>query len=419
MLKIPNIVIVVNIIIACLFSCAKDKSAPILPSDNPLEGRGSQTEKSIELGTGSGDLIIDGNDERLKDKSLILIKSGIYNAISIKNLNGNLDAPIFIKNSGQVTIRGIMYIDNVINVSIAGDHVDGMTYGINLHNISYKAIILKGELIGLTLSNLSFKDVEDYVIFIETSNDGETVETRKERIKILNCRFENTGGIQFESHLDSDEDKEFLKDFEFANNIIENSNPGNFVYLDNVQDYDIHHNSINNLNAHHNQHNGVFLLIGNGTFHHNKFTDYQGNMIRAWVFSRGNAPSTVEIFNNIAYNSRKYGAIEIQGFDRYIISGKTTFANAKVYNNTVGKMNTSKDWEGVILDLYNYGGTLEYYHNLGFDLNLSKPITDMINNMSDTEIIKNINNKYFGSASDAVFDIKSFVSKHAGIGSDL
>lgn len=75
-------------------------------------------------------------------------------------------------------------------------------------------------------------------------------------------------------------------------------------------------------------------------------------MIRAWAFSRGNSSSTIEIYNNIAYNSRKYGAFEIQGFDRYIIPGKTTIANAKVYNNTVGKMNTSKDWEGVILDLY-------------------------------------------------------------------
>src|SRR5690606_36314856 len=126
------------------------------------------------------------------------------------------------------------------------------------------------------------------------------------------------------------------------------------------------------------------------------------NMIRAWVYSRGNTPSTVEMYNNIAYNTRKYGAFDLQGFDRYIVPGKSTFVNAKVYNNTVGKMNTSRDWEGVILDLLNYGGTLEYYNNLGFDLNHSKTIGDMINNYSDVKIIKNSNYKYFSSSSEAV-----------------
>src|SRR5699024_603657 len=118
------------------------------------------------------------------------------------------------------------------------------------------------------------------------------------------------------------------------------------------------------------------------------------------------------------YNTRKYGAFEIQGFDRYQVSGKTTFVNAKVYNNTIGKMNTSRDWEGGILDLYNYGGTLEYYNNLGFELHQSKTITNMINNMSDTKINES-NNKYFGSASEAVSNTSDFRSKHSGIGSNL
>jgi opacity protein-like surface antigen len=81
-------------------------------------------------------------------------------------------------------------------------------------------------------------------------------------------------------------------------------------------------------------------------------------------------------------------------------------------------MNTSKDWEGGVLDLYNYGGTLEYYNNLGFDLKLSKQFTDMINNMSNTKIIKNTNNKYFESASEAVVDLESFASKYSGIGAN-
>lgn len=404
-----------TMIAACLISCSKAGGSQSI-AEKPSRVDIIQNGKSIELGTGSGDLIIDGSDEILKDKRLILIKGGIYGHVFIRNLKGTSDEPIAIKNLGQVSIRGVMDIDNVSHVLVAGDHEHNLQYGFIFQNIPYRAITLIGELSGLTLTNMSFKDVKDYVIFIEASKGRRA---RKEQLKILNSKFENAGGIQYVSHLESDGDQEFLNGFEFANNIVKNTSAGNFVYIENVQDYDIHHNTVDNVNSNNDEHNGVFHMIGNGKFHSNKVTNYQGNMLRAWAFSRGNSTSTIEIYNNIGYNSRKYGAFEIQGFDRYIISGKTTIANAKVHNNTVGKMNTSKDWEGVILDLYSYGGTLEYYNNLGFDLNYSKPITDMINNMSDTKIIKNVNNKYFNSVSEAVIDLRSFVSKHSGVGSNL
>ena len=162
-------------------------------------------------------------------------------------------------------------------------------------------------------------------------------------------------------------------------------------------------------------------MQGNGHFHNNKLTNYQGNAIRAWVYSRGNTPSAMEFHNNICYNTRKYGAFELQQFSRNIISGKTTFVNAKVYNNTVGKMNTSKDWDAQILDLYTFSGTLEYYNNLGFDLYLTgnRPITSMINQMADVRITVNSNNKYYPNQADAVTNTTSFVSKHSGVGASL
>jgi hypothetical protein len=96
--------------------------------------------------------------------------------------------------------------------------------------------------------------------------------------------------------------------------------------------------------------------------------------------------------------------------------GKSTFVNAKVYNNTVGTMNTSKDWEGQILDLYNIYGTLEYYNNLGFNLVASRPITNMMNNMSNTKVIVNKSNKYLTKQSSAVLDVIHFVTEYLGIG---
>lgn len=403
------------IIIAFLISCSKGEGSDNSIQEDPVDKNIIQTKNSIVVGTGSGDLTIDGQDESLKEKNLILIKEGIYGSVSIKNLKGTEREPIAVKNAGQVIIENMVTIDNVEEVTIAGDHIKELQYGFTLQDISFRAMAITGEFRGLTLGNISFKNVGDYVIYIQPANNGET---RTERIKILNCKFDDVGSLQFKGDFGSKQDNGFIKDLEIAHNIFINSDIGVFVFVPNVQDYDVHHNIVNNVNPSNNNHNGIFHMIGNGKFHDNIFTNYQGNMIRAWVFSRGTSPATVEIFNNIAYNTRKYGAFEIQGFDRYLISGKTTVVNAKIYNNTVGKMNTSKDWEGGVLDLYNYGGTLEYYNNLGFDLKLSKEFKDMINNMSNTKIIKNSNNKYFESASEAVVDLESFASKYSGIGAN-
>lgn len=388
---------------------------------SPNENLPGQIANSIEIGTGSGDLTIDGNDSKIQGKNLIVIKAGTYGSISVKNLRGSINAPVFIKNGGQVTIRGGMHTENITDVTIAGDNTPGIEYGFNFHDISYRALTLSGKMSGVTLKNLHFKNVRDYVIFADLAkiNYQGTGDTRTERFKILYSKFDNTSNIQFTGNFNSSQDNGFLKDLEIAHNVIVNSNGGGIAYFPNVQDYDIHHNIVNNYNPTNDRHNGIFHMIGNGKFHNNTFTNYQGNMIRAWVFSRGNSPATVEFYNNTAYNTRKYGAFEIQGFDRYLVSGKTTYVNAKVYNNTVGRMNTSKDWDGAVLDLYNYGGTLEYYNNLGFDLYQSRPITDMINNMSDTKIVRKENNKYFGSSPEAVSNVSDLRSKHPGIGSNL
>ena len=89
-------------------------------------------------------------------------------------------------------------------------------------------------------------------------------------------------------------------------------------------------------------------------------------------------------------------------------------ANAKIYNNTAGKLNTGepKFFEGRLLDLYNTSGTLEIYNNLSFN----NRDDQMINNMSNTKIIKDDNNQYFKNENDAISDFISFKSKIMGIG---
>lgn len=447
MIKNINRMLVLSLFLSIFFACTKDVE-PAFPNEPEIENsensstEGKKEEESdkdpgqkpgsensqkpgsqqaFEMGTGSGDLKIDGSHPSLKDKNLILVKGGTYKSISIVNFKGTQTAPIVIKNNGQVFINNSMDISNVSNLVIAGDQSSSIKYGFSFHDIGYRAVYLGDRIDGLTLKNMSFRNVGDYVIFStveKTDNDG-TLRTRTQGLKILNSEFNKTGSIAFFGKFENGTDRGFVNDVEIAYNTFSNSSAGSALFMHNVNNYNIHHNVVNNYNVENNSHNGIFHMIGAGKFHHNKFTNYQGNMIRAWLFARTSNPLPVEIYNNVAYNTRKYGAFELQGFDRNIISGKSTHTNAKVYNNTVGKMNTNKDWEGLVLDLYNYGGTLEYYNNLGFELNGSQKFitAGMINNMSDVKIIKNSNNLYFSKASDAVNDTNSLQSRHAGIGS--
>lgn len=383
--------------------------------------------KIFDVGTGSGDLVIDGNSMKVDGNILVRIKAGTYNNISIKNILAPNGTTVFIKNHGQIRVKEKMSTTNISNVVIAGDNTSGITYGFLFENISFRAITMNGKMEKVTLSNMSFKNVKDYVIAGENSNGKNfaykgTEATRTNGFKILNCAFDNAGQIIFGGNLnrDSGEDSGLFKDVEIAYNIFRNTETGTVCAFTNVQNYNVHHNVVNNINRLNNNHNGVFYMQGNGKFHDNKLTNYQGNAIRMWLYSRGTTPTTSEIYNNVCYNTRKYSGFEIQAFARNIIQGKTTFANAKVYNNTVGQMNTSKDWEGQLLDLYNFGGTLEYYNNLGFSLHASngRQPASMINNMSDTRIVKNTNNRY-ETEKNAVMDVVKFTSRFSGVGASI
>jgi len=401
---------------------------PVTPTPAPASSYAVPSDATVlDLGTGSGYLVIDGNTLNIASNTFIRIKAGSYKGITIKNILATTAKPVYIKNVGQVNISEYMSTENITNVIIDGDYTAGLTYGFQFANISYRAITMSGKMSGVVLKSMSFTNVADYTISGNNNNGSGlayrgTAETRTDGFKILNCSFTNAGSIIFGGSLNKDngEDSGFFKDVEIANNLFQNSAyVGSVCSFSNVQDYNIHHNVVNNVNTSATNHNGVFMMQGNGLFHENKLTNYQGNAIRMWLYSRGTSPAVSQIYNNICYNTKKYSGFELQGFERYIISGKTTYSNAKVYNNTVGKMNTNKDWEGQLLDLYNTGGTLEYYNNLGYELNTNKSgITNMINNMSDVKITES-NNKYSSLYQNAVANLSAFTSLLAGIGSSL
>ncbi|RYF26544.1 MAG: hypothetical protein EOO42_01195 [Flavobacteriales bacterium] len=383
--------------------------APVLIppiTENPVFVLPTGTYTEVSLTSGKTlDLSIYSNQK-------IKLKPGNYSGIYI---TGNRLNNIIIDASGVV-------LDNSTIELGSGNLVE--IYGIKMTNNKFRVLRFDFGLNNFHLYNSTFINCGDYALYCNGAKDVDykgTDATANVGLKIINNTFDNFGNIQMEGKFDKDSnsDKGFFKNPEIAYNTFKN-NPdlGSAVVFENVEGYNIHHNIVDNINASNNNHNGIFFMQGSGKFHDNKLTNYQGNSIRAWAYSRGSTPTTIEIYNNICYNTRKYGGFEVQGYERYLIAGKTVKANVKVYNNTVGKMNTSKDWDGQLLDVYGFLGKVEVYNNLGFDMNTTKwqsSVTDMINKQAEADITESTN-KYFPNASDAVTDLTTFKSKINGVG---
>ncbi|MGC4234290.1 MAG: hypothetical protein QM594_15030, partial [Niabella sp.] len=122
--------------------------------------------KIINVGTGSGDLTIDGNNfivngtkRILTNGNIIKIKGGSYSSITIKNISvpENGERVVFI-NDGMIQFDGNKHLrlSNLNNVTVSGAGNSGNERGFAFTNSSYRAIFLEGTLNNFTLQNMFF-----------------------------------------------------------------------------------------------------------------------------------------------------------------------------------------------------------------------------------------------------------------------
>ena len=347
----------------------------------------------------------------------IKIKSGTYSGIIIENVN-----------NVQVSASNVKITDGSLDIHTA-DHLE--ISGLTITDVSYRAVNIRGFCNDLYFHDMTFKNIGNNTISYEywPVYNG-TAQTVSKNWKFERLTFENTGtGFSAGGGFKENVVFGLLRNFKFLNNTIRNCPYiGNIVYCGAAEDYEIAGNVVDRVNTRYPKeapngiHNGVFMMTGTGSFHHNKITNHQGNAIRAWGMNYGGIKNDILIYNNTVYNSWKYSAFELQAtpdMQAFITKNpsKAGFANARVYNNTAGRLNVSKDWEGQLLDLYTTGGTVEYYNNLGFEMNRSEgEVTDMINWNGATKLIRNTDNRYFKTQSKAVANTKTFETRFKGIG---
>lgn len=385
---------------------APDTTKTVLPPMIPIS-----TVKTYLVGTGSGNLIVDGTTMDLKCNEIIKIQPGTYNTITIKNIN--LGCPINVQNNGLVETVGNgdhWMLTNVSNLKLSGSGTSSISKGfVSRDNPQHRSIIITGKTHDLTIENFAFKNVLDFVVFFVYSPENYVVgndKTYDYNLKFLNIDCDNTGSlIQMDGGVDNGNVTGLVKNLEIANLSFKNSNCGNVIYVGNADDYNIHNNTISDINSTNNNHNGIFTIKGSGAFHHNLIKNHQGNAIRAWARSLGTTPKEILIYNNTVVNSRKYSAFEVQSFNYEIIAGKTSYTNVKVYNNICGDLNLSKDWVGVILDVYSLeGGKCEVYNNTGFNFPAPNVSSLFVNTQANQASVLT-NNLYFNTAKDAGVDV--------------
>lgn len=378
---------VLNIVTLCtllMFSaCKKDvlqdivsskPTVPVVVADTVAAVTPTTYKRTVNVGTGSGSLTIDGKTLSVQCNDLIKIKGGTYTGINIQNIISADGCPITIKNDGLVEIVGNfnqMNLSNLKNVIVSGDGTSGIAKGFVMRDNSYRSVELTGTINQFTLQNVAFKNISNYVInFQSTLAYNGTDASLSKDLKFLNITCDNTAQLLGTGgSVENGVITGLIKNIEIAYVDFQNSpGVGTVVYLGNAENYNIHHNRVNNINSTNNNHNGIFAINGNGSFHDNYVSNHQGNAIRAWGHTVGNTPKNVYIYNNIVVNSRKYSAFEVQSFANSVVAGKTTYINAIVFNNTAGNINTSNDWQGNLVDIYNLlGGKCDVYNNLGYN----------------------------------------------------
>ena len=398
-----------------LTSCAEQQTLEPVTTRNARESAPSLP-VTRTVGTGRGSLLIDGKTLNIKPGEVVAITPGTYSGMTFTNLIGRPGFPIKIVANALVEIAGGgegLLLRNIAYLSIDGG---ARTKNLLIRDNWYRAITISGSLPhALTLQGIRFRNIADYSIVCDNKTRYDRTDaTAFTDFKLLDCDFDNAGSVQFGGDLSKAPllvNNGFMQSPEvgyctFKNN----SDVGTVLFIGNAENMNIHHNVIDNVNAANNNHNGIFLLKGNGSVHHNKCTNHQGNMVRFWPFSQGTTPKEVLLYDNIVWNSRKYSALELQSFAANIIPGVSTYCNAKVFNNTAGHLNTSRDYVGVVLDLYNlYGGTVQLFNNLSFDQTNTQNNDGIYSQQSETRPSLYANNRYFSTASAAgVVDMVTF-----------
>jgi len=340
--------------------------------------------KKIYVGTGSG--FIDYPNAQatlnLKDDDTVMINPGKYKNMTFKNITASPGHRIYIMNSGQVEFNDPQpsWFSNLTNVDIRGDGTPGIDFGFYMHDL-IRGIYIDGSMSGVYFSYIKMVNIADYSIYLYNPSlyyDGtNNANSLFYDLKFLHISVYNimTSFLQVGAYTGIVDDglKNMLRKLEVAYCTVDYTDQEDVLHLNKVVNANVHHNRFSHLGKNDFRHTGIVFLYGNGDVHHNYISDYWGSAVRAHGFSL-DAVGSVNVYNNIIVNSRKYSAIEAHISPEDIAySPYMHYCNYKIYNNTIGNL-SAYDWKCSMVDTYDaVGGTIEIKNNLGFNIQRDLP----------------------------------------------
>lgn len=374
----------------------------------------------FSVGTGSGNLTIDGSDNTkpwypLQAGDTFEIQGGTYGTITTVNLssqsvvknkdNQTVTASFFYINSPQTDVRykfdGNGSVDKGLVLIMESQdtmHIDRAGIG-GLEDI---------HITGIKYSILN--TTPDGGIFLRHSQNATTpynnglgvVSLRN--VTIENIEFDLTAKSSFSpwylmsfnrGDLSASVDNNFIDGLTIRNvrasgqcycaNVVEVKNCQN-VLID-----DFYFDSLNNDWTDNPPHARIILIQGHGIIQNCYMRDGMGNVGVIWGYNRlaNNSPSIIR--NCISYNSFRYSTAEIQGFSNLIVSGVSKAPHYKMMGLTADTLDTGNYFSGCAGDIYPLqGGTFEAINSVSINGHSnSSGQNNPFNNMAGAGTISN------------------------------
>lgn len=319
----------------------------------------------------------------LQPGDTVIIPGGVYKNISIKNIIVPDGQPkITITCNELVTVSGdfnTWELENLRNVIIDGSRVPGVKYGMVAKDNYYVACYIRGEFDYITMTNFALKNTyNEGIQFRSNKVYNGTLNSYHKGCKFLNFLIDNSGGLNIDGSINmtnaTDKIKGLCVDFEFSGWEIRNGSSGTYIRVSVGQDILFKNILLDCPNLMNDNHNGVFFVQGNADVINCISKNHQGNLLRLWHFTivDGNingrtTPKLCKFANNIVAVSRKYSAIEVQGFDYFYEPGVTSFINLDLYHNTIASLNQNipSVFTGTLFDNYGLrGGRQRTFNNV-------------------------------------------------------
>lgn len=384
----------------------------------------AQYAHTYNVGTGSGNLTVDGNVTTFLPGSLIVIAPGSYGTINIQNLtsetveNGN-GAVIMDGGNGTNNYAGInMTSCNTTHITRNPAIASTVPYGFICQNNNYRPTAISNRNMFDTLEWIEYYNIGDYVIYFSSSTsyvwDGTDATVQGKGLSLKNLLFDSCSAtcIEMPGSLSTSAVTNLQRGTEFGYINFRWCDGGDLVFCQPIDQYTIHDCIGWQINNDNDDDNGLFHMVGNGDFYRNYFHEYQGHIIRMWTLSYGAIPEIDSVYDNISDSSYKYSPYEWQSTAGLNIPAapNTTYVNIRLNNNTHGDLNYSHQtsFDACLVDNYSMpaGATIQAKNNLLFNTFTSNGIAGRMYQFTQTGT-DTTKNWYYTSATNAGFNIST------------